>query len=130
MSEFYRYFCANMEALHLTAPHSLFGTAKQAKETIENIAKAITSFGANATMKEIFLTVPSMSILGDAFVLYEGVKPIYYLGACIGSLAVATGMSLSGGITIADFFEVADPIVQDRHIVQQAYSDYRHNSGR
>jgi hypothetical protein len=126
VSDFYRYFCENMQALHLPAPHSLFGTASQAKETISGIAGAIRSFGPTATMSEIFLTVPKLSMAGDAVLIYSGVKASYYLGASIGSLAVATGRSMSGGTTIADFFETADPVVHDRHTVQQAYSDYRH----
>lgn len=126
MSDFYSYFCENMQALHLPAPHSLFGSASQAKEVIAGIASAIRSFGTNASMSEIFLTVPKLSMAGDAALLYSGVKASYYLGACIGSLAVALGRSTSGGNTITDFFEAADPIVQDRHTVEHAYSEYRH----
>ena len=31
----------------------------------------------------------------------------FYVGACIGSLAVATGKSLSGGLSIVDIFDCA-----------------------
>lgn len=50
--------------------------------------------GAAAAVSEIVLVV-------------GGLSAAYYVGACIGSLAVATGKCLSGGISIADCLSTA-----------------------
>jgi hypothetical protein len=51
-------FAANMEALGLPVPQSLFGTLNTTLATVGAIAGGITKVGASATVSEIFLTVP------------------------------------------------------------------------
>jgi hypothetical protein len=130
MSDFYRYFSENMAALGLPAPRSLFATSKQAKETISAIAGAIRAFGAKATLGEIIGSIPSLSAAGDLFTLGSAIYASFYIGACIGSLAIATGRTVSGGRQIADFFEVGRLATNDAHLVHYSFHEYIRAGGR
>jgi hypothetical protein len=130
MNEFYRYLSENMAALGLPAPHSLFSTAKQTKETIGAIAGAIRAFGAKATLGEIVGTIPSLSAAGDLFTLGSAISASFYIGACIVSLAVASSRSLLGGRQIADFLEVGHLTTNDKHLVHRSFHEYVRAGGR
>ncbi|WEF30813.1 hypothetical protein [Pseudoduganella chitinolytica] len=99
MSDFYKYFKENMEALGLAPPpETLFGTQQLAVTTISAILAYIDKYGTNVTMLEMvgagsrLEQLATLGALGAAF----------YVGAAIGSLAVATGRTISGGASIAD----------------------------
>jgi hypothetical protein len=130
MNDWYGYFRENMTALHLPAPRSLFATAKQAKETISAIAGAIRAFGTKATLGEIIGTIPSLGAAGDLLTLGSAISASFYVGACIGSVAVATGRTVSGGKQIADFFEVGRQAVSDVPLLRQSYQEYHRAGGR
>jgi hypothetical protein len=130
LSDFYRYFRENMASLNLPAPRSLFATGKQAKETIGAIAGAVRAFGTRATVGEIVGTIPSLSAAGDLLTLGSAVSASFYVGACIGSLAVATGRTVSGGKQIADFFEVGRCATNNASLLPHFYHEYRHAGGR
>jgi hypothetical protein len=111
---FYFYFKENMEALGLPAPESLFGTLTTALATIGSLAAPLKEFGAQATMGQLAklaaagsAACPAAAIICDKALVLAGCAASYYVGACIGSLAVATGRSLSGGMSIADLFDCA-----------------------
>lgn len=129
MSMFYIYFRENMAALQLPAPQSLFSTAKQVRETITDIAGAIRTFGLKATLGEIILTIPSLSAAGDLLTLGYAISAVYYVGACIGSAAVALGRSASGGGQILDFFEVGRELLPDQHLLLSAFHEYCRRGG-
>lgn len=130
MSDFYKYFSENMDALHLPAPHSLFSTAKQAKETIGALAGATRAFGTKATVGEIIGTIPNLAAAADLITLGSAISASFYLGACIGSLAVALGRTMSGGKQIVDFFQIGQEATGDAHLTHRAYNDYVHAGGR
>jgi len=120
-----------MAALGLSAPDSLFGTPKRAMESIAAIAGAVKTFGATATLSEIILTVPSLTVaIGDYAVLGTAVSATFYLGACIGSVAVALGRSMSGGRQIIDFFEVGRKITNDNALIHKSHAEYHRAGGR
>ena len=117
---FYGYFNENMEALHLPAPYGLFGTLTTATATIGAMVKLVEKFGTRVTVAELIKTLPG-AVAGagggavgiatgasECLLVAGAVSAAYYVGACIGSLAVATGKTLSGGISIADCLSVAN----------------------
>jgi hypothetical protein len=98
MSDFHRYFKENMEALGLPAPDSLFGTLQSSLTTVTVLLASIDKFGKRATVAELIGAGTRLEKLG----MIGTLSAAFYAGACIGSLAVATGRSLSGGATVAD----------------------------
>jgi hypothetical protein len=117
---FYQYFEENMRAMGLPAPSSLFGSLTTATATIGAMATYVKTYGTTTTVSEMLLTLPGAAAgagggaVGAAAVASEGLlvmgalSAAFYVGACIGSLAVATGRTLAGGLSIADCFFVAD----------------------
>lgn len=99
MSDFYKYFKENMEALNLIPPpESLFGTQALAVATINTFVAFIDKFGTKVTVMEVIgagTRLEQMSVIGAT-------GAAYYTGAVIGSLAVATGRTISGGTSLAD----------------------------
>jgi hypothetical protein len=99
MSEFYKYFKENMEGLGLTPPpESLYGTQALAISTISAILAYIDKFGTKVTVMEMIgagTKLEKLTVVGS-------LGAAYYAGAVIGSLAVATGRTLSGGTSLAD----------------------------
>jgi hypothetical protein len=53
MSEFYRYFKENMDALGLAAPETLFANATTALATATALATQIDKFGSRVTVLEV-----------------------------------------------------------------------------
>jgi hypothetical protein len=98
MSEFHRYFKENMEALGLPAPDSLFGNMQSGLTTVSVLLASIDKFGKRATIADLIGAGTRLEKLGMVGTL----SAAFYAGACIGSLAVAGGRSLSGGTSVAD----------------------------
>jgi hypothetical protein len=99
MSDFYKYFKENMEALGLPVPpESLYGTQALAVSTISIILGYIDKFGTKVTVREMIGAATRLEQLSVAGALGAA----FYAGAVIGSLAVATGRTLGGGTSIAD----------------------------
>jgi hypothetical protein len=98
MSDFHRYFKENMEALGLPAPDSLFGTLQGSLTTVTVLLASIDKFGKTATIADLIGAGTRLEKLG----MIGTLSAAFYAGACIGSLAVATGRSMSGGTSVAD----------------------------
>ncbi|MET0267025.1 MAG: hypothetical protein ABW202_15585 [Duganella sp.] len=98
MSDFYRYFKENMEALGLPAPESLFGTLQTTVATVTVLLTNIDKYGKTVTVGELLGAGTRLEKLSVAAAL----SAAFYAGACIGSLAVATGRTLAGGTSLAD----------------------------
>lgn len=97
---FYAYFKENMNALGLPAPEGLFNSVGTAVGTASTILGTIDTLGKGATMLEIAgatVALEKLAVLG-------AMSASIYAGAVIGSIAVATGRTLSCGSRIADFF--------------------------
>lgn len=98
MSDFYKYFKENMDALGLAAPESLFGSMQLSISTISTILGFADKFGPRVTVMEMAragLRLEQLATLGT-------LGAAYYAGAAIGSLAVATGRTLGGGTSLGD----------------------------
>jgi hypothetical protein len=100
---FYYYFKENMNALGLPAPESLFGNVASAAANTTAIVAAVEKFGSGVTISELV----GAGTLSEGLIVVGGCTAAFYVGACIGSLAVATGKYFSGGLSIGDLFACA-----------------------
>ena len=101
-----------MEALGLSAPDSLFGTLQAAIATAATILSQIDKYGPRVTVGDLARGATRLEQLA-----YLGsVCAAFYVGAVIGSIAVATGRSLAGGTTVSDVLFVAT-----RHDLNRAW---------
>lgn len=98
MSEFYRYFKENMEALALPAPETLFSNVQVAIGTASVILMQIDKFGKGVTIGELIGAGTKLEMLG----VILACTAAYYVGAVIGSIAVATGRCIGGGTSLSD----------------------------
>lgn len=97
-SDFYRYFKENMDSLGLDCPESLFATKGTAINTAITILSAIQQHGSKVTVAELIGAGTGLEKL-----IYLGaLRASFYVGAVVGSIAVATGRSLAGGTSLAD----------------------------
>jgi hypothetical protein len=103
MSSFYSYFKENMEALGLPAPESLYGTAATALATLSTLNTLLEKFGRNVTVTEL----ARAGLRGERLLTMGSMLASFYIGAVIGSLAVALGRTLSGGTSLADALALA-----------------------
>jgi hypothetical protein len=87
-----------MESMGLPAPETLFGTLQTAVTSASTLAAFIDKFGAKVTIGEIIGAGTKLEALGAV----AACSAAYYVGAVIGSIAVATGRSIAGGVTMAD----------------------------
>ena len=104
MSDFYKYFKENMDGLGLPAPETLFGTIQAAVTNTTVILSQIDKFGKAVTLGELIGAGTRLEGLGAI----AACSAAFYVGAVIGSIAVATGRSLAGGTTIADVISTAN----------------------
>ena len=92
---FYQHFKYSMDSLGLPTPVSAFGTITTATSTISGLAALVTHFGKTATIAEIVATAPagatSAPVLIELAKVVGGCALAFYVGACIGALAYATG---------------------------------------
>lgn len=97
-NNFSSYFKQNMQDMGLSAPDELFGTLEKTVGSAYALSKAIETYGTRVTIGELI----GAGTLSEGLGVALSVGAAFYLGAVIGSLAVATGRSISGGTTIAD----------------------------
>ncbi len=97
---FYFYFKENMESMGLPAPESLFGTVSIAAATITALAAPLKDYGPHATIGQLSKLVPLAAaaspvaaIIIDKATVLAGCIASFYVGACIGSLAIAEAKS-------------------------------------
>jgi len=101
---FFLYFKENMNSLGLGVPETLFDTQKTAIANVSAIAAAICIIGPKATLAEIAgatVALEKLAVLG-------ALSASFYLGAVVGSIAVATDRYLGCGSSIADYFAMAE----------------------
>ncbi|WP_041742650.1 hypothetical protein [Collimonas fungivorans] len=104
MSDFYDYFKENMEGLGLPAPRSLFGSVQMAVANASIILSQIDKFGKAVTIGELIGAGTRLEGLG----IIAACSASFYVGAVIGSIAVATGRSLASGTSMADILHTAN----------------------
>jgi len=103
MSNFYRYFRENMDQLGLPAPESLFGTLQAALANATAFVTQIDKFGSKVTVAELVGAGTRLEKMG----MIAALSASYYVGAVIGSIAVATGRAISGGTSLSDVLLLA-----------------------
>jgi hypothetical protein len=103
MSNFYRYFKENMDQLGLPAPESLFGTLQAALANATAFVTQIDKFGSKVTVAELIGAGTRLEKLG----MVAALSASFYAGAVIGSIAVATGRTISGGTSLSDVLLLA-----------------------
>ena len=97
-SNFYDYFKENMEALGLPAPVSLFATQTTASGVISSILTAISRLSKNATVAELVGATTGL----EKLMVVGAASASFYVGAAIGSFAIATGRYAACGVSISD----------------------------
>ncbi len=98
MATFYHYFRENMQSLGLPAPESLFGTLQMPLSSAATFIGHIDKFGKRVTIRELIgagLRIEKLSMIAT-------LSAAFYVGAVIGSIAVASGRTLSDGSSLAD----------------------------
>ncbi|SDR51308.1 hypothetical protein [Paraburkholderia tuberum] len=90
-------FAANMNALGLPSPSSLFGTLETATSNITAMLHALKTLGPSATVAELIGATTTLEALSVAGAL----SAAFYVGACIGSLIVATKAAITCGTSSA-----------------------------
>jgi len=98
MSNFYQYFRQNMESLGLPAPASLFGNLQMALANAAAFIAHVDKFGQRITVGELI----GAGLRAEKLGMVATLSASFYVGAVIGSIAVATGRTLSGGVSLAD----------------------------
>ena len=98
--DFKKYFNENMQDLGLPVPQTLFDNFNAAVANAGLILEAIGTLGRGATMAEVIKATTGLEKLKVAASLGAS----FYVGAVIGSIAVARGRSLGCGYRITDMF--------------------------
>lgn len=110
MTDFYRYFKENMEALGLPAPESLFGSLQTALASAYAILAGIDKFGTKVTIGELI----GAGTRVEQLAVVSGCLAAYYFGAVIGSIAVAAARSLGRDASVSDVLATAGRHELDR----------------
>lgn len=98
MSSFHQYFRQNMESLGLPAPESLFGNLQLALANAAAFVAHLDKFGQKITVGELI----GAGLRAEKLGVIATLGAAYYVGAVIGSIAVAAGRTLGGGTSLAD----------------------------
>ena len=104
MSDFYKYFKENMDGLGLPAPETLFASAQMAVTNALIFLGHIDKFGATITVRELIVAGTRLERLG----VVATTSAAFYVGAVVGSIAVATGRNIVGRASIADVLLTAN----------------------
>lgn len=102
--DFKKYFNENMKDLGLPVPQTLFDNYSAAIANTGLILEAIRTLGKGATMGEVAKATTGLEKLKVA----AAIGASYYVGAVIGSIAIASGRSLGCGYRISDMFIFLD----------------------
>lgn len=103
MSQFYEYFKENMNALGFDAPASLYDTQQRAVATAGALITAIEKLGKTATVAEVVGATTRL----EKLLVIGALSAAFYVGAVIGSIAIATGRAAAGGTSLSDVFFTA-----------------------
>ena len=93
-SSFSEAFQANMTALHMPVPTTLFATLQTAVASVSTMMGALKTLGRDATVAELFGVTTKLEVATVVGAILGSV----YLGAVIGSLMVATDAASACGI--------------------------------
>ena len=102
--DFKKYFNENMQALGLPVPSTLFDNVTAAIANAGLVLEAVHTLGKGATMAEVIRATTGLEKLKVA----ASLGAAYYVGAVIGSIAVASGRVFGCGSRIADVLCLCD----------------------
>ncbi|QBG83801.1 hypothetical protein EYR27_07690 [Xanthomonas oryzae] len=100
------YFRENMNALFLPAPDSLYGNVTAVNGAIVTLVGLAEKFGPRITVMELI----KAGTRYERFITVAGLSASWYLGAVIGSAAVATGRHLACGTTLTEVLMAASQL--------------------
>ncbi|AJR06738.1 hypothetical protein C9J03_03875 [Photobacterium gaetbulicola] len=95
---FKKKFDANMTALGLPVPSGLFETATTTTATLVAMIESYNALGATATVSEIL----GATVAVEKLKLIAALAGSFYIGAAIGSLAVATSSSVTCSLSMSE----------------------------
>ncbi|HCH2580025.1 TPA: hypothetical protein NKS71_001208 [Vibrio parahaemolyticus] len=98
--EFSKHFNANMKALGLPVPSTLFDSATAAISNAAIMIEALKKLGRGATVAELIKATTGLEKLKVAGALLAS----FYVGAVVGSIAVASTKTLGCGLNLEGFF--------------------------
>ncbi|MBZ9667551.1 hypothetical protein H3221_022675 [Pseudomonas sp. LMG 31766] len=98
--DFKTYFNENMKDLGLPVPQTLFDNLNAAVANAGLVLDALETLGTGATMAEVIKATTGLEKLKVAASLGAS----FYVGAVIGSIAVASGRSVGCGNRVSDMF--------------------------
>ncbi len=98
--DFNKYFTENMNAVGLDVPSGLFASFEKATSTIGMLAGTLATLSKGATVGELV----GATVGTEQLMVVGALGATFYVGACVGSLAVASGRSMSCGSSISDLF--------------------------
>lgn len=99
-ADFGEYYAENMHALGLNTPKGMYENFQLALGNASLMLGAISTAGKGATMTELALA----TFKAEKVAVSLGLGAAGYVGASIGSMAVASGRVLGCGSRIADMF--------------------------
>ena len=97
------YWRENMEALGLPTSSTVYGTQTLMAGSISSLVNVSARFGPRVTVWELVKAGSKV----DAMAVVFGMSASWYLGAAVGSAAVATGRHLGCGTQIIDVISYA-----------------------
>lgn len=99
----FTYFNNNMDDLGLPVPTSWQGTITSVVGILSHMVAVSEKFGPRVTVREVL----AAGTKGEALMVAGGALATWYLGAAVGSAAVATGRYASCGTSLIDVFSYA-----------------------
>lgn len=102
--DFKKYFEKNMKALGLPVPGTLFDSYQTAVATATTIVATLATLGKGATVAELVGATVGL----EKLMVAASFGAAAYVGAVIGSIAVATGRSLGCGSRLSDLFIIVN----------------------
>ncbi|CAI8693923.1 hypothetical protein BTK96_000562 [Burkholderia pyrrocinia] len=91
---FFEAFQANMTALHMPVPTTLFATLQTSVASVAAMMGVLKTLGADATVGELISATTKLEVV----TIGSSILGSIYLGAVIGSLMVATDTALACGV--------------------------------
>gem|GEM_PF-1618603 len=92
------YWKENMTALGIKPPEGYYATQVAVSSAIGTLVGVVEKFGPRVTVMELI----GAGILSEKFLIFSGMLASAYVGAMIGSGAVATQRCLMKGTTLGD----------------------------
>lgn len=95
------YFRENMQALHLPCPDYVTPTAMQVSGSVGTLYKFVEKYGTRVTVREMI----GAGVASERWATIGTLSAAYYLGAIVGSAAVATFRVANKGMSLAEVIE-------------------------